>query len=66
MTLLRYKDLEKMDKKSLDDKMRDLKMELSKANVAANKQNAKTKEIKKAISRILTFTNSKKREGVKK
>ncbi|NCO11538.1 hypothetical protein CO038_04050 [Candidatus Pacearchaeota archaeon CG_4_9_14_0_2_um_filter_39_13] len=59
MTLLRYKELEKMDKKTVDGKLKDLKMELARANVAANKQNAKTKEIKKAISRILTFTNPK-------
>jgi len=39
-----------------------LKMELAKANVAANKQTAKTKEIKKAISRILTFTKTHKVE----
>ena len=62
MTLLRYKELEKMDKKTVDGKLKDLKMELARANVAANKQNAKTKEIKKAISRILTFTKTHKVE----
>ncbi|NCN98832.1 hypothetical protein COU62_03675 [Candidatus Pacearchaeota archaeon CG10_big_fil_rev_8_21_14_0_10_35_219] len=62
MSLLKYSELEKMDKRSLESKLNDLKMELAKANVAANKQTAKTKEIKKAISRILTFTKTHKVE----
>ena len=59
MTLLRYKDLTKMDDKTRLEKLKDLKFELTKASVAANKQNAKTKEIKKAIARLLTFNKSK-------
>jgi len=59
MALLRYKDIKKMDKKELESKLRDLRFELIKASVTSQKQNAKTKEIKKAISRILTFTISK-------
>ena len=55
MTLLRFKELGKLAKKDLDAKLKDLRMELIKANVAANKTNSKTKEIKKAISRIITF-----------
>lgn len=66
MTLLRYKDLEKMEEKSIRDKMQELKLELSKANVAANRQNAKTKEIKKAISRIMTLTKFRKNHVKKK
>jgi len=58
MALLRYKDIKKMDKKELESKLKDLRFELIKANVTSQKQNAKTKEIKKAISRILTFTIS--------
>ena len=65
MALLRYKDIKKMDKKELESRLKDLRFELIKANVTAQKQNAKTKEIKKAISRILTFTNSKKGVGEK-
>jgi len=37
--------------------MKELRLELIRSGVTANKQNAKTKEIKKAISRILTFNN---------
>jgi ribosomal protein L29 len=66
MAVLKFKDIEKMDNKTLEGKLKDLKMELIKANVSANKTNAKTKEIKKAIARILTFTNQRKSDGAKK
>jgi len=60
MAILKAKEIVNMDKKAREEKLKDLKMELIKANVAANKTNAKTKEIKRAISRILTFTKSDK------
>ena len=66
MVVLKFEDIEKMDEKTLEGKLKDLKMELVKANVGANKTNAKTKEIKKAIARIFTFTNRRKSEEVKK
>ncbi len=60
MTLLRYKDIEKMSDKDLEEKLKDLKFSLTKAYVTANKSNAKTKEIKRAIARLITYFNSKK------
>lgn len=63
MAVLRYADVKKMSEKDRETKLKDLKMELIKASVTANKQNAKTKEIKKAIARLFTF--SKKAEEVK-
>ena len=66
MAILNFKEIEKMDKKMLDSKLKDLRMELIKANVSAHKTNAKTKEIKRAIARIFTFTNQKKPSAVKK
>ena len=63
MALLRYKDISKMSPQERESKLNELKFELSRANVTANKANAKTKEIKKAISRINTlikFNKSKK------
>lgn len=66
MALLRYKDIEKMNDKEKKERLKELRFELSKANVSANKTNAKTKEIKKAIARILTFTNSAKKQSVKR
>tara|TARA_Y100000310_G_C20299313_1_gene630996 strand:+ start:133 stop:348 length:216 start_codon:yes stop_codon:yes gene_type:complete len=62
MALLKYKEIEKMDTKQRKDKLADLKLELVKANVTANKTNAKTKEIKKAISRLLTYNNALNKE----
>ena len=57
MALLKYKDLKQMNKNDLDTKMSELKLEITKANVTANKVNAKTKEIKRAIARLKTFTS---------
>ena len=57
MTLLKFKDVLKMSKEERSSKLKELRLELVRSGVAANKQNAKTKEIKKAISRILTFNN---------
>jgi len=57
MAVLRAKDVAKMDEKERKKKLTELKMELIKASVAANKTNAKTKEIKKAIARLLTVNN---------
>lgn len=62
MKLLKFSDIKKMDKKQREEKLKDLKFELTKANVTANKTNAKTKEIKRAISRLLTYSNSKSLE----
>ncbi|MEK6800819.1 MAG: 50S ribosomal protein L29 [Nanoarchaeota archaeon] len=66
MTILKYKDLSNISKADLEEKLKDLKLELVKANVTANKSNSKTKEIKKAISRLLTFNRSMKDQLKKK
>jgi len=66
MALLRVKDIAKMAQKDREEKMKDLKMELIRAGVTANKSNAKTKEIKRAISRLITFSKSVKEELNKK
>ena len=55
MALLKMKDIIKMNDEDFQDKITELKLELIKANVAGNKTNAKTKEIKKTISRINTL-----------
>ena len=49
-----------MDEKNRKERLKDLRMELTKANVTAHKTNAKTKEIKRAIARILTITKAEK------
>ena len=60
MTLLKYKEIQKMNEKDLEEKLKDFKFSLTKANVTANKANAKTKEIKRAIARLITYFNSRK------
>jgi ribosomal protein L29 len=63
MALLRYKEVTKMTEKDRETRLKELRTELVKANVTANKQTAKTKELKRAIARLLTFSN--KAEEVK-
>jgi len=60
MALLRMRDVLKMNGKERKEKIKELKMEIIRANVTANKANAKTKEIKKAISRLLTMNKKEK------
>lgn len=62
MALLRYNEVSKLSVKERETKLKELKAELVKANVVANRQTAKTKEIKKAIARILTFGKNAKKE----
>jgi ribosomal protein L29 len=65
MTILRAKDALKMSPKERNEKVKELKLELVRAQVTANKTNAKTKEIKRALARLITFNTSEKR-GLKK
>jgi ribosomal protein L29 len=60
MALLKNKDIAKMDAKEKESKLKELRFELVKSGVTANKANAKTKEIKRAISRLITFNKSAK------
>ncbi len=64
MALLKISEIKNMDKKSRNEKIKELRFELIKANVTANKATAKTKEIKKTIARLITF-NSFNREVFK-
>jgi len=63
---LRAKDAKKMNVKDRTEKLKELKMELIRANVTANKANSHTKEIKRAISRLLTFNKADKTATLKK
>ncbi|MEK6928894.1 MAG: hypothetical protein AABW65_02985 [Nanoarchaeota archaeon] len=60
MAVLRYKDISKMSEKEREIKLTELKMEMIKSGVTANKATAKTKEIKRAISRLIAFNMSQK------
>jgi len=59
MALLKYKDITKMSKEDIENKLKELRLELVRGSVTANRANAKTKEIKRAISRLITFSKSK-------
>lgn len=60
MAILKSKEIAKMSEKDRKDKLKELKLELVRANVTANRTNAKTKELKRAISRLLTMMNTQK------
>jgi len=55
MAILKAKRVAKMEPKARKEKLKELKLELIKSNVSANKANAKNKEIKKAIARLITY-----------
>jgi len=64
MAVLKAKEVRKMTEKDREAKLKELKLELIRASVTANKTNAKTKEIKRAISRLLTYKlNKSSNEG---
>jgi len=61
MTTLKSKEIEKMDKKERDKKMKELRLELIKARANAIKRgSSKIKEIKKIISRIIMINHPSK------
>ena len=66
MAIIKKQDIKKMSEKETKDKIAELKMQLIKASVSANKTNAKTKEIKKTIARLITFNKLQKNSLKKK
>lgn len=62
MAVLRTKDARAMDKKARAEKLKEMRMELVKAQISSSKNRAKIKEIKKAIARILTLNASEKNQ----
>ncbi len=61
MAILKAKDIERMSEKEKQEKLKELKLELIKANVVANKSGKiRIKEIKKAISRIMLMASKPK------
>lgn len=60
MAILKSKDIAKMSDKEKEENLKELKLELIKANVAANKSGKiKIKEIRKTIAKILTLMAKK-------
>ena len=62
MALIRVKEIKNMNNKERTEKIKELKFELIKSSVTANKTNAKTKEIKRTIARLHTFNHSQGKE----
>lgn len=60
MAVVKAKDASKMDQKARNGKMKELKLELMKSQAGAQKSSGKTKEIKRAIARLLTFNSANK------
>ncbi len=66
MAILKSKDIARMSEKEKQEKLRELKLELIKANVAANKTGKiKIKEIRRTIAKLLTLTTEKFEEKSK-
>jgi len=62
MAILKAKDISKMSEKEINDKIKDLKLELVKNQISSGKGGKlKTNEIKKTIARLLTFNRQKNR-----
>jgi ribosomal protein L29 len=55
MALIKLSEIKKMNSQNRKEKIQELKLELIKSHVTANKTNSKTKEIKRAIARLITF-----------
>ncbi len=58
---LKGKDIVKMDAKERSAKLKELRMELVKSKVAGKSSKIRTKEIKKAIARLLTVTSASRK-----
>ncbi|MAG23985.1 50S ribosomal protein L29 [Candidatus Pacearchaeota archaeon] len=70
MSILKAKEAINFSPQQRKEKLKELKLELVKANVTSQKTTSKTKEIKKAISRLLGSEKSdsippKKKEELK-
>lgn len=62
MAILRISDAKKLSDKERKERLSDLRMELTKALSKSSQNKGKTKELKRAISRLLTLNNSHKGE----
>lgn len=61
MALIKNRDIKNMNEEDRREKLKELKLELIKKNVQANKASkVKMKEIKKTIARLLTLNHAHK------
>lgn len=66
MSLLKARDVVKMAREEVNMHLTELKLELVKAYVAARKQAAKTKELKRTIARCMTRLQTTQQEAQQK
>jgi len=67
MAILRSKDIAKMTEKEQEGKLKELRLELIKANVAANKTGKiRIREIRRTIAKLLTIMPKKQTEKSEK
>ena len=68
MAILKAKDIAKMSDKEINEKMKDLKTELIKANIKGKTSGSKSnvREIKRTIAKMLTIKKINKIKGAKK
>ncbi len=66
MALIKRQDLAKMNHEDMVTRLKELKLELAKAHVAAHKATAKTKEIKRTVARLMTRLRSQHKEASQK
>ena len=61
MAILKSKDIKRMSSKEIEEKTKELRMELVKSRVAATKGGKiKIREIKRTIARLITFNRLNK------
>lgn len=66
MAVLKSKDIKKMNEKEIEEKVKELRMELIKNQVASNKGGKiKIREIKRTIARLLTINRLNKKSADK-
>lgn len=66
MSLLKAHDIAKMTREEVNMRLTELKLELVKAHVAARKQAANTKELKRVIARCMTRLQAMQQEAQQK
>lgn len=66
MAVLKTSEARKMDTKAQKEKIEELRLELIKTSVHSSKSKIRTKEVKKALARLLTLRNEQRRKGAEK
>lgn len=65
MALLKQSDVAKMNQEEIVSRLKELRVELTRAQVTAHRTTAKTKEIKRACARLMTRLTLLQQEGTK-